>query len=213
MDLDILNPHTMRIIIAARKKDSINSISKRIGLSYGWTHKWVKELAEKGVFRSSRQALELDENNSFYRSTLDYIKENFAGSISFHYSVLGLFGVKYCFTKTDAVFIWTKGGYNIARFKDHYPIFIKVKKSDAEDFKEHCRRLGLKTGSGKGIFYSIELLDDFPVSYSDRIPVDSLESTISFMKRHIYNFQPALEMISKMYRRETGVRYREAENV
>ena len=208
-----MNPYTMRIIIAARKEDSINSISKRIGLSYGWTHKWVKSLAEKGVFRSSRQRLELDEKNPFYMSTLDYIRKNFSGDIGFHYSVLGLFGIKYCFTKTDAVFVWTKGGYNIARFREHYPVFIKVKKADFSMFRQYCRRLGLRINSGRGVFYSVDVLDDFPVSSSDSIPVDSLDSTISFMKRHIYNFQPALEMIDEMYGKRSGISYKEAKNV
>ena len=199
----------MRIIIAARKQDSINSIARRIKLSYGWTYKWCKELIKLGVFKESKSRLILNEENKFYKNTLEYIKANFSKDINFYYSVLELFGVKYCFTKTDAVFIWTKGGYNIARYKGYYPIFIKIKKDHFKVLKECCKKLNLKIGSKKGVFYSIEVLDEFEISYSDSIPVDSLEEAVKFMRENIYNFQPALEMIQEMYNKNLDIKYRE----
>jgi len=213
MEIDILNPYVMKIIISTRKHDSINLIAKRINLSYGWTHKWVKQLIKLNVFKGHRLKLELNENNQFYKNTLKYIKSNFSKDINFYYSVLNLFGIKYCFTKTDSVFIWTKGGYNIARFKDYYPIFIKLKKDNLNIFKEYCKKLNLKIESKKGIFYSIEILEDFEISYLDKIPVDSLDSTIKFMKKYIYNFQPALEMIDEMYGKKLKVKYKEVKYV
>lgn len=203
----------MKIIIAARKQDSINLIAKRINLSYGWTYKWVKELIKIGVFKGFRLKLELNENNQFYKNTLNYIKTNFSKDINFYYSTLNLFGIKYCFTKTDSVFIWTKGGYNISRSKDYYPIFIKIKKDQLEIFNQYYKKLGLKIGSKKGIFYSIEVLEDFQIAYLDKIPVDTLDSTIKFMKKYIYNFQPALEMIKEMYGKKLKIKYKEVEYV
>lgn len=210
MEIGLLNPYTMKIIIAARKHDSINLIARRINLSYGWTYKWVKELIKIGVFKGYRLKLELNEDNRFYKNTLDYIKINFSKDINFCYSILNLFGVKYCFTKTDAVFVWTKGGYNIARSRDYYPIFIKIKKDQLDIFKYCCKKLNLKIEGKKGIFYSIEVLDDFQVSHLDKIPVDSLDSTIKFMKKYIYNFQPALEMIKEMYGKKLKIKYKHA---
>jgi len=37
MNIELLNPYVMKILISLRNQDSISSISKRIGLSYGWT--------------------------------------------------------------------------------------------------------------------------------------------------------------------------------
>ena len=54
MILDLINPHIMKIIISSRKEDSINQISKRIDLSYGWTYEWTQKLANLGVFKLSR---------------------------------------------------------------------------------------------------------------------------------------------------------------
>ena len=205
MEIEILNPYTMKIIIAARRHDSINLIAKRINLSYGWTYKWIKNLIKMGVFKGFRLKLELNEDNQFYKNTLNYIKTNFSKDINFHYSVLNLFGIKYCFTKTDSVFIWTDSGYNISRYRDYYPIFIKVKKSDKKIFEFYIKKLGIR---GK-IFYKPLFLEDFPVSLHRNMPVDSLEDTIKFILKYIYNFQPALEMIKEMYGKRLEVKYKE----
>lgn len=209
MELEILNPYVMKILISAREADSINSISKRIGLSYGWTYKWINKLAAVGVFRITRTKLYLNKKNMFYKQAINFIIQNFSKDINFYYSVIDLFGIKYCFTSIDSVFIWTKGGYNIARYKDHYPIFIKIKKSDYEIFGEYCKKLRLKINKENEIFYQIQILDDFQVSYCNGLPVDSLDLTIEFMKKYIYNFEPALEMIKEMYGKEIKVKYRE----
>lgn len=210
MEIDILNPYVMKILICARREDSINAISKRIGLSYGWTYNWIKRLVDIGTFKVTKTGLLLQENDKFYDRVLDFIKENFKNDISFHYSVLSLFGIKYCFTKTDAVLIWTNGGYNISRYRGYYPIFIKIKKSDNSLFEWYCKKLGLHINSGGGGFYSVELLEDFDVSYKKGIPVDTLDLTIAFMKKNIYNFEPALEMIQDIYGKKFGIKYKEA---
>lgn len=209
MELETINPYVMKILIAARDEDSINSISKRIKLSFGWTYKWINELTKIGVFKATRMKLFLNKENEFYKKTIKYIRDNFSNDISFNYSVLSLFGIKYCFTKTDAVFVWTKGGYNIARYREFYPIFIKIKKEDYPFFKEYSKRIGLKEGAKKGIFYNVEIVDDFEVSYCEDIPVDSLKETALFMQKNIYNFEPALEMIKEMYHLKIKVKYKE----
>ena len=209
MEIEILNPHVFRIVISARDEDSINALSKRIGLSYGWTYHWVKKLVEVGTFKGTRTKLFLNKDNPFYIRVLDFIRENFRDDVSFHYSVLPLFGVKYCFTKTDAVFVWTNGGYNISRFKDYYPIFIELNEPDQRVFESYCKKLDFKTNSRKGIFYSVELSDDFKVTYHKGVPVDSLEDTIKFMKDNVYNFEPALEMVQNFYKKKLGVKYAE----
>ena len=205
MDIEIFNPHAVKILIAARKTDSIRAIAIRTGISYGWTYKWVIELEKKGVFKRSGKKVLLDEQNAFYRNFLGFLKEAFGNDASFYYTALKLFGIKYCFTGIDAVFVWTEGGYNIARYRGYYPIFIKVKKADRKIY-EYCIK---KLGAGKKVFYKAEFLEDFPVFSHQKTPVDSLDETIKFMKEHIYNFQPALEMIGETYGKKFGIKYKE----
>jgi transposase-like protein len=35
--------------LATEHGDSINRIAEKIGASYGWTHKWVRQLEEIGI--------------------------------------------------------------------------------------------------------------------------------------------------------------------
>ena len=213
MKIELLNPHVIKILISLRKEDSISSISKRINLSYGWTNKWVNELIKEGILKEKWRGFNLNEKNKDYQNVLKFIKENL-NDISFYYSVLNLFGVKYSFTKTDAVYVWTKGRYNIARYKEFYPIFVKIKREDYPVFLEYCKKLDLKidfkkTNSKKGIFYNVEILDEFKSVKKDEFFVEPLDEAINFMKQNIYNFEPALEMIDEMYNKKSNTKYKE----
>lgn len=208
MEIESFNPYVIKILISARKKDSISSISKRIGLSYGWAHKWTNELIKEGIFKERYRGMVLQEDNETYRKILNFLRENF-NNAAFYYSALKLFGIKYCFTKTDAVYFWTRGGYNIARYKKFYPIFIKIKKTDYPIFLYYCNKLGLKINAKKGIFYSPEVIERFECPYINNTPVDSLNKTIKFMQDNIYNFQPALEMIKEIYGKKIKISYKE----
>ena len=208
MKIETLNPHIIKILISARKEDSISSISKRINLSYGWTNKWVNELIKEGILKEKWRGVILQEDNKDYQSILKFIKENLK-DINFYYSALNLFGLEYCFTKTDAVYLWTEGRYNIARYKEFYPIFIKIKKVDYSIFLEYCKKLGLKINSGRGVFYNVEVLDNFECIKKRNSFVDPLKETIDFMKANIYNFEPALEMVKEMYNKKLNVKYKE----
>src|SRR3989338_7917754 len=135
MKIEMLNPYVLKILISLRKEDSISSISKRINLSYGWTNKWVNELIKEGILKEKWRGVILQEEANSYKKILKFIRNNLK-DINFYYSALNLFGVRYCFTKTDAVYVWTEGRYNIARYKEYYPIFIKIKKADYSTFLE-----------------------------------------------------------------------------
>jgi len=209
MKIEMLNQYVIKILISLRKEDSISSISKRINLSYGWTNKWVNELIKEGILKEKWRGVVLNEDSESYKNIIKFIKENL-NNTNFYYSALELFGIDYCLTKTDAVYVWTGGRYNIARFKDYYPIFIKIKKKDYPVFLEYCKKLGLKINSYKGIFYNIEISDDIKCVRKENYSVDSLKETIRFMQENIYNFEPALEMIKESYNKKLDVKYKES---
>ncbi|MBI4182238.1 MAG: hypothetical protein HY520_04700 [Candidatus Aenigmarchaeota archaeon] len=205
MRVEICNPYVMKMAIAARSVDSISAISKRIGLSYGWTYKWALELEKVGMLQRSGKKVILHQENPFYRQVVGFLRAAFGNDVGFRYRALAWFGVKYCFTGTDAVVVWTQGGYNIARYRGFYPIFIRVKESDRQAFA-FC---AAKLGKG-GVFYKPEFSEDFRAVMHEGVPVDSLDATVAFMKKYRYNFEPALEMIQDRYGRRLGVQYREA---
>ena len=209
MNIDVINPYVIKIIIAAREGDSMRSISQRIQLSYGWTYKWMQELAEVGVFRLTKTKIYINKRNRFYQKCITFIRDVLGKDISFYYAVLNLFGIEYCFTKTDAVFMWTKGGYNIARYKKFYPVFIRVKQEDRKIFESYCKKLSLHIKKKGGIFYEVDYRHRIAITYIDNTPADSLHETIHFMEQNKYNFEPALEMIKEMYKKRINVKYKE----
>ena len=192
-----------------KEKDSISSVSKRIGLSYGWTNKWMNELIKEGILKEKWRGVILQKENKEYKKIMKFIRETL-NDVKFHYYALQLFGIDYCFTKTDGVYIWTEGRYNIARYKGFYPIFIKIKKQDYPIFLYYCKKLNLKVKSKKGVFYSPEILESFRCVKKDNFSVESLDESIKFMKENIYNFEPALEMIKEMHKKNLNVKYKEA---
>lgn len=208
MNLDMINPYIMKIVITARKEDSISAIAQRIGLSYGWTHTWVKALVKEGVFKEKWRGIILQEKNKSYISILKFIK-NSIPQVSFYYTALQLSGVRYCFTKTDAVYVWTDGRYNLARYKHFYPIFIKIQKEDSLIFKEYCKKLGLKIKASKSVFYMPQPVEHIESVKKKGYSVESLDKSIEFMKENIYNFEPALEMVDEMYDKKLNIKYKE----
>lgn len=208
MNIDMLNPYVIRILISARDDDSISSISKRIGLSYGWTHKWVSELIKEGIFKEKWKGIILQKNNRYYKRILNFIRNNI-NPTSLYYSALPLFGIRYSFTKTDAVYFWTEGRYNIARYREFYPIFIKILKDDYSIFLDYCNKLGLKVNVMKGVFYNPKIVKELKFVKKGEYNLDSLKETINFMKDNIYNFEPALEMVNEMYNTGLIFKYKE----
>jgi len=157
MDITLYNHYVLQILIGVRSVDSIHALSKRIGVSYGWTYKWVQKLRELDVFGGSKMKMRLKTNNRFYRKTIEYVHHVWVKDVQFYYECIQLFGISYCFTSIDAVFVWTQGGYNIGRYKQYYPVFIKVKQSDKPIFEEYCHRIGLAVNKKNGIFYGGDL--------------------------------------------------------
>ena len=92
MNIDTINPYVIKILISVRENDSISSISKRIGLSYGWTHKWITELVKEGILKEKWRGVVLQEKNRSYREILKFIRNN-VSETSLHYSILNLFGI------------------------------------------------------------------------------------------------------------------------
>ena len=214
--LDLINPYTAKIAIAARDGDSIRQISKKINESYGWTYKWMSELEGIGVIKRKKQEIYIDKNSKFYKEMVRLIKTSLRDNLSLSdaYLLPNLAGLEYIFTDTDAVFIWTKGGYNIGRSKDSYPIFIEILENDKNSWEGFFSKLNIKYAfrneRKKGIYFVVSLSKSIEKEYCERNPVLPLIKTIEWAKEYSFNFQPALEMLDEMYNLNIGIRYAQA---
>jgi len=134
------------------------------------------------------------------------------------YGLLNQSGMDYALTGPDAVFFWTKGGYQVDRFFGFYPIHLKVKKDDLRKWEKflhsskarfHIRDQPIKE-TLFGLFYVLYPEADFKTEKIEAFTVDPLKDTVKFCQDKIYSYEPALEMLDEMYGLGLKAEYKEA---
>jgi len=139
-------------------------------------------------------------------------------NISQAYDLLNQAGMDYALTGPDAVFFWTKGGYQVDRFFGFYPIHLKVMKDDLRKwrkfFSSRKQRFYVKDQPIKetlfGLFYVLYPEPNFKTEKVEAFKVDPLKETVKFCQSKIYSYEPALEMLDEMYSLGLKVEYKEA---
>jgi len=126
--------------------------------------------------------------------------------------------MRYAFTGPDAVFFWTKGGYQVNRFFGFYPIHLKVEKRDLSGWKRffvlNRQKFYVEGQSLRqtlfGVFYVLYPEVEFEVEEVNGFCVSPLTETVKFCQGHIYSYEPALEMLDEMYNLGLRIQYMEA---
>ncbi len=140
-------------------------------------------------------------------------RTNIAGS----YDSLKDANMRYALTGPDAVFFWTKGGYQVDRFFGFYPVNLKVDKKDLVRWKRFFRSKKQKshvegqpsTQTLFGVFYVLYPEVDFEAEEVNGFCVSPLRETVEFCEKNIYSYEPALEMLDEMYKLGLHARYME----
>ena len=133
------------------------------------------------------------------------------------YDLLKVVDLDYSFTGPDAVFFWTRGGYQVDRFFGFYPIHFKVKQNELDKWinflnekKQNVHIEGKKVKETLfGIFYLLYPRKGFKMEKIDGFNVDPLEETVEFCQKKIYSYEPALELLDEMYNLGIKVQYKE----
>lgn len=139
-------------------------------------------------------------------------------NVSKAYDLLNQASMDYSLTGPDAVFFWTRGGYQVDRFFGFYPIHLKVMKTDLRKWKKFFssrkQRFHIQDQPIRktlfGLFYVLYPEADFRTEQVEMFQVDPLEETVRFCQNKIYSYEPALEMLDEMYGLGLKVGYREA---
>lgn len=219
MALELVNQYVAKVLLAAEDGDSVLHLSRKIGASYSYTYEWVERLERIGV-------VERDDGVHVRDTGLAEDYRSLAAAVLTRdidlddaYLLPNFSGLDYRFSRTDAVFIWTKGGYQIGRNQRDYPIFIDVRDADVPAWRRFFAEFGQTCSVGSriergepGIYYVVNPLDaGFEGEWVEHSRVTPLEETVAWMQRYEANFQPALEIVDEMYDLELGVTYRERE--
>ena len=113
----------------------------------------------------------------------------------------------YAFTSIDAVYVWTRGGYQVARDPEDYPLFIAVCESDFDAWTAFFNRFEIPTSEERlpaadldgAIQVVLESQLQIETEMVDGRPVIPLKETVAFANEHYAHFQSALDMLGRMY--------------
>jgi len=214
MGLDFVNRHVAKILLAVEDGDSINRISQKIDSSYSYTYEWIQKLEEIGVVKREDGVRVADEEfvESFENVARTVLKREL--ELSEAYLLPNFSGMDYRFSRTDAVYVWTKGGYQIGRNREDYPIFIDVYEEEVDEWRRFFQGFDVEVSVGEreeaeGIHFVLYPRKEMEISHVESASVTPLDETVEWAEEYRANFQPALEMLDEMYDLDLGVDYRE----
>ncbi len=170
--------------------------------------KVLHDMVKKGMLEH------LDYGKYRVRSVADYVRVR--NDVKEGYERLKKAEYPYALTGVDGVFVWTSGGYNADRFFGFYPIHIKVMKADVAKwktfFRKARRKVFLKDAKPKetlfGVFYVLYPESKIEAETVAGLKVEPLKETVEFCRKHVYTFEPALEMLDEEYHLGLKVKYR-----
>ena len=126
----------------------------------------------------------------------------------------------YAFTRIDAVYVWTQGGYQVGRESTDYPLFLAVREQDVDAWETFFESFGLPTvferqprdGLDGPLQIVLELRPSLDIEHVEGYPVVPRTETIEDMRENYVQFRSALAILDRMYEDlDLGVAYREAE--
>jgi hypothetical protein len=162
------------------------------------TNKRLLERIERGKYRVTTPA--------------GYVRSKY--NVGEAYDFLRSSELPYALTDVDSVLVWTNGGYNANRFFGSYPIYIRVRESDIERWKEFLSKAGRKYIVGTkpretlyGIYFAIIPTARLESEIVNGLRVDPLTATVEFCRNNPYTYAPAFEILDKKYSLGMNARY------
>lgn len=210
---DLLDPTAAKIVLAAKRGDSINRIAEKIRISYSWTYEWIERLEEAGIIAKTDNGIEVrnHEMRRQYNDAMAALIRSAEVTPEDAYVIPHFAGMEFAYTAIDAAFVWTHGGYQIARSHDDYPIFIQVHDQDVERWIAFFDQFGLTTAINERpdasdmedevyvVLYPTQ--DGIERDWVDGNPVIPLDDAIDHMMDNRAAYEPALELIAEEYDR------------
>ncbi len=210
--MEYVDETAAKIMLAVRPGDSIRRIAQKIDGSYSWVYDWVERLEDAGFIRRDNGVyIERYGIRDRYRDIVATISRSIPPSIDEGYVIPHFAGMPFAYTKIDSVYVWTHGGYQIARGHDDYPIFMQVADQDVERWIAFFDEFGIPSTIGERpdatahdatVSYVLFPTTDITREWVDGNPVVPLDETIDHMMNYRVNYEPALEMIADEYDRD-----------
>ncbi len=210
--MDYVDTTAATIVLAASDGDSIRRVTQKIDGTYSWVYNWIEHLeAIDVVERTDGIRVTEPAVRDRYAALMETIARQTSPSVDESYVIPHFAGMDFAFTKIDAVYVWTHGGYQIARGGDAYPVFMRINDADVEQWRSFFDRYGIPCVVGErddtvvddtdgSVYYSVyPTTDPIDPEWVDGNPVIPLSETVVYMQAYRWNFEPALEMVADEY--------------
>ncbi|MFP9062018.1 RNA polymerase subunit sigma-70 [Natrialbaceae archaeon A-chndr2] len=205
---EVCGEKELKVILALGPGDSISGVARKIDENRETIRRVVNRLEETG-YVAYDDGLHLvdqsirDAGLKFLAASADISPP----SIEEGYVLPQFAGMDYTFTSIDAVYVWTRGGYQVARDPEDYPLFIAVHESDLDAWTAFFDRLEIPTAEERqaaddfdGVIQVVlEPRSQIESEMVDGRPVIPLKETVAFANEHYAHFQSALDMLGRMY--------------
>ncbi len=198
----------LKVILALDPGDTISGVARKVDENRETIRRVVNRIEEAGyvVYDDGLQLVDQtiqDAGLELLMAAADISPP----SISEAYVLPQFSGMDYAYTAIDAVYVWTHGGYQVARNPEDYPLFIAVRESDLDAWTEFFDRFGIPTAEERqpaedldgAIQVVLEPRPQIEVEMVDGRPVIPLQETVAFANEYYATFESALDMLGRMY--------------
>lgn len=204
-----LGETAVQVLLAVRPGNSIRKVAQRIQTPYETVRQTVNDLEDAGFLRYDDGGLFVtdDRVRETARQFLAASARTSPPSIDEAYVVPQFADREFAFTRIDAVYVWTEGGYQVGRSPDDYPLFVAVRDADVEYWEAFFEDFGLPVALerrppeaiGGPLQVVLEPRTDLEIDWVEGYPVIPRDDAIDYMREHSAHFQPALSMLDDMY--------------
>ena len=218
---EVLDDTAAQVILAIESGDSIRRVAQHLHIPYETVRQAVNRLEDAGYVQYDDGLSVVDDH------VRDAAHELVAASASVsppsieEAYVIPQFGDwPFAFTRIDAVYVWTQGGYQVGRDPDDYPLFLAVHEQDVDVWEAFFESFDLPTAFERQprdeltgpLQIVLEPRPSLNIDHVEGYPVIPRTETIEYMRENYAQFQSALAMLHRMYDDlDRGVTYRESE--
>jgi hypothetical protein len=219
---ELIDATAAKIVLSISRGDSINRVANKTGTSYSWTYDWIERLGDTDIIASTDSGLRVvdHEMRQQYADVMAAVYSRSTVSQEDAYIVPHFAGMEFAYTEIDAAYVWTHGGYQIARSHDDYPVFLDVHDRDVERWIAFFQRFGVDVTVGErpdgtavdsDVHYVLlPQTDGISTEWVDGNPVVPLDEAVAQMMQNRPAYEPALEMIADEYDVEIDAHYHSA---
>jgi len=195
-----------KALLAVEPGDSVRRVSQKIDEPYETVRQKVKRLEEGDVVETDDgvRVVAPSVEKAVYGSAAAGARVS-SPSPREAYVLPHYADRPFAFTRIDAVYVWTRGGYQVARSPDDYAVFVAVE--EPAYWKNFFADFGVPANEERepadevdgSVQFVVEERDEVERDWVEGQPVIPLEETVEYMRDNFVQFQPAFEMIDEMY--------------